>query len=319
MKNLRIVFLKPKQFTRFRIRDGFYSDETLFFIPSDTIYSLYLSKLLETDKKFKELNEKRDVEKIKEIVKNVPKISSAYPYIYDYKNKEITFYLPLPIDLRFMKNKRIRKKMRSYNTFIPSKILENLLDENINIEKNINILDEINLKVETITRNTINRISSLTVEGNLFSEKYIILYNNDQKEIGYYFLIEENEKTTEFLSNIKDFFEIRGIGSDKSVSRSVFNIKFNIDDLADTEINQLIEIVEKMRRNNYLLHSLILNEQTKDKVEYAKIRFLVIDGFSVYPIISDGSKLREYIDEPIVIPIRRRKSKKLSVRVFYGL
>ncbi len=336
----KIIFLRPKEITRFRIQDGVFSDKTLPYIPADTIYSLYFSKLLEEDKDLQELNERlykdnyeEDLEDIKEIfVKDIPKITSAYPYYV--KDKKIYFYLPLifvEVD-----DKKFRKKCREYTSFISVEYLNKLLE---NPEKTIKEIKELEkgekkykvwapVKIELVTRNTINRISSTTKEeGSLFSEEYVFCYRKNDEEFGYYFLIEENEKTGEFLEKIREFFEIRGIGADKSVSNSVFELddkeeignKLKIEDFEEKK-GELFEVINKLKEEkNVIFHPLIINKNTKDRIEKVKLRFLVIDGYSMYPIASDGSKLKEKIEEPIVIKVRRRFQNKLSFRVFYGI
>jgi len=320
----RIVFLRPKGVTRFRIQDGFFTDTTLKYIPADTIYSLYFSKLLEIDKNFQKLNEKTNIDDIREkYVEGLPRITSAYPYFK--RDNKIYFYLPL---IYFeSEEKKVRKKFRDYNFFVSLEVIKKILDKRA-IEDDLKDDDYRNIaqiNIDKITRNIINRKTSTTnIDGGLFAEEYVFCYRQNNNEFGYYFLIEDNPRTEEFLAKVREFFEIRGIGADKSTSNSIF--EFDDKERISKEImdynkyvKELYDVIEKLKEEKYILHPLVLNKETAVDGGRIKIRFLVIDGKYVYPIISDGSKLGSSVKEPIVTKIKRRFKGRLSIRVFYGL
>ncbi|MGC9079702.1 MAG: hypothetical protein ACP5G1_03130 [Nanopusillaceae archaeon] len=334
----RIVFLRPKKITRFLIQDGFYSEVSLKYIPSDYIYTLYLSNLLERDFEFQKINKEKNLEKLKELyLRDIPKISSAYPYYIE--NNEIYLYLPgllYKYQNREVKNKKIRNSLRDYNKFVEINYLNSII-ENIKkgeTEQFDSISDYSWAKILTrvITRNSLDRIRSSTLsEGGLFNEEYVFCYRISNrkysKEFGYYFIIEENSKTEEFLKIIREYFELRGIGANKSVSNSVFQLATSDDilkDYKDLNLKEkeklLYDLIEKTRKEGYLYHTRVLDENIKDKIEILKHRFLVIDGFSIYFIISDGSKLKETVNyvKPIVVD-RRQNLEKLNFRIFYGI
>jgi len=329
----KIIFLRPRGITRFRIQESFFSDTTSKYIQADTIYSLYLSKLLETDDNFRELNnllsdEKNDKEEIlKEIktkfLKNLPRISSAYPYYIN--NNQIYFYLPF-IYKKTIKDKKLRKKYRDPHVFLNSRIVLSLLEGSID---NISIKEEeyiwAPIKTEKVTRNKINRITNTTdEEGSLFTEEYVFCYKNEKEELGYYFLVEDNKNVEDFINKIREFFEIRGIGADKSVSNSTF--KMDYEEEIKKEVNNyedykkgLLEAVDKIREEKFTLHPIILNSDTENIFKKIKLKFILIDGLYLYPIASDGSELKEDLTDIIAVKIRRRFKGKLTIRVFYGL
>lgn len=313
---MKLVLLRPpREFTRFRIQDGFLSDTTVKYIPSDTIYSLYLAKRYEEEPSlFKDPNK---VEEIKD--SEIPRITSAYPYIKE--NDNITFYLPFFFTKSLMENlsiepyyiKKFLNKFRNPYTFIKSEYAKILLEKG-DISVLFNEDTFFTPKTIKITRNKINRISTTTgEEGSLFTEEYVLCYQNKKEEVGFYFVIVEDcdEKIIDnFINKIKEFFEVRGIGADKSTSNSTFKVEVK------KAPKELVNVINSFRKNNILLHTWPLLENYNSV--FLRIRYLVIDGLYLYPIISDGSLVE---DSNIgrskqLIKIKRRFANALEYRIF---
>jgi len=338
-----IVFLRPKEFARFRIQNGFFDEETISYIPSDMIYSLYLSKMYEEGK----IDNRGDGIDIQ----SLPNISSAYPYLI--KSNEIYFYLPTPY--KITTKKKINKKLRSVGTFFRADKISEILKKDCvdEIEFSKNLLDISSYK-RLVTRNKINRISSTTgkfkrseidrnsfiVEkegGNLFYEEWVFCYSKKEnqniiEEFGFYFLMDKYDE--EFLNAIKEYIEVRGIGADKSTSSSTFNVETysnqtkisDFDNIKnfDEATKKLINEVENFRKEGILLHTMPF-ENIKNYLEYPKIVYYVIDGLYVYPIVVDGSKLKNDEDvkkineKGVKMEIERRNKKFLQFKIFKGL
>ncbi len=240
---MKIVYLKPKSSFRNNLR-------------SDTLWGLLcwgIKNIFGEDK----LTEFLSSYKIKN---NVLKISSAFPFVYKDGKRILFFPRPIlkPIDLNeyFDKNKLSTKKdrseviskLKSYKKikYLPEDVFFELLNGKIteyDLFKSEDVSDADKLLSKSFTtvemmHNTINRLTNTTLEGNLYIDSDIFIYNG-----GLYFLIDgDDEDVNLILASIR-FLSHLGFAGDSAIGKGHFDI--SVDDYSltlPTDANSFITL-----------------------------------------------------------------------------
>lgn len=165
-------------------------------------------------------------------------LSSAFPYCEE--NKEITYLLPKPIfktpdlpvkDKKDIENKKKLKKISLvkhdvFNAIINGELTDQAMISNLKAYELKSICQAVDRP-----RNTINRLSSTTAEGEIFYSEEIYF----AKDAGLYFLLDvKDSKWLNKLKAVIRWLGDKGLGGDASVGKGHFQADF----LEDTIIRE---------------------------------------------------------------------------------